>query len=113
MLTGDRNILSSMHRPNGGFYIAEMAKKLPVVAILRAVHEEDVLTKCILGLKECSEKSPCPMHSEYKNIRHRLTQLFETRTIGDLAEEISNGKLFIGNRKMKLSPQMRSRKKTK
>jgi Rrf2 family protein len=113
MLTGDKNIINSMHGPNGGFYITERAKKLPVLAILRAVHEEDVLTKCILGLKECSEKSPCPMHSEYKNIRHRLTQLFETRTIGDFAEEISNGKLFIGNRKMKLSPQMRSRKKTK
>jgi Rrf2 family protein len=113
MLTGDKNVISSMHGPNGGFYITEKAKKLPVLAILRAVHEDDVLTKCILGLNECSEKNPCPMHSEYKNIKHQLTQLFETRTIGSLAEEISKGKLSIGNKKLKLSSQVRSREKTK
>ena len=109
MLTGDK-VLSSMHGPNGGFYITEQSKKLPALSILKAVHEDEVLTKCILGLNKCSEKNPCPMHSEYKNIKHRLTQLFENRTIGDLAEEISKGKLFINNKKLRTSSHTPFRK---
>jgi len=113
ILTGDANIISSMHGPNGGFSITAQAKKLPLLAVLRAVGEDDILRKCILGLKECSEKSPCPMHSEYKNIKHQLTQLFETKTIGDLADEISKGKLLVAGKKIRLSSRRTSGKKIK
>ncbi|MFI5185799.1 MAG: RrF2 family transcriptional regulator [Chitinophagales bacterium] len=101
ILTGNKKIVSSMHGPNGGFFITEKAKKLPVRAVLEAVHEDSVLTKCILGLKECSEINPCPMHAEYKAIRARLTELFEKKTIKKLADEISKGKLSINNRKIR------------
>ncbi|MBL7696986.1 MAG: Rrf2 family transcriptional regulator [Chitinophagaceae bacterium] len=100
-LTKDNKIISSIHGPNGGFYITEKSKQLPVRAVLKAVHEDDVLTKCILGLNECSERKPCPMHNQYKTIKQELIQLFETRTIQNLAEEISKGKLFIGNKEIK------------
>jgi Rrf2 family protein len=98
MLTKDNKVISSAHGPNGGFYITEKAKKLPVRAVLKAVDEDDVLMKCILGLQECSERKPCPMHDQYKHIKRELIYLFESRTIQDLAKEISKGKLFIGNK---------------
>lgn len=98
-LARNNKIIISTHGPNGGFYITEKAKKLPVREVLKAVDDDDILTKCILGLKECSEHKPCPMHAQYKNIKQQLTQLFETKSINDLAEEINKGSLFINNRK--------------
>lgn len=98
-LTKDNKVVSSFHGPNGGFYITDKAKELPVSAILKAVDEDDILTKCILGLKECSERRPCAMHNQYKYIKQELIQLFEARTIQDLASEIRNGNIFIGNGK--------------
>ncbi|HWR33722.1 MAG TPA: Rrf2 family transcriptional regulator [Chitinophagaceae bacterium] len=98
-LTRNNRVVSSVRGPNGGFFLTDKAKKLPVYAVLEAMGEDDVLTKCVLGLKQCSENKPCPMHAQYKTIKHQLIRLFETKTIRDLAAEITNGASFIGNKK--------------
>ena len=90
-LTKDNKIVSSVTGPGGGFYITAKAKKMPVLSILEAMEEDEVLTKCVLGLDQCSETRPCPMHSKYKVIKQQLIQLFERKTIQTLAEEISRG----------------------
>lgn len=90
-LTKDNKIVSSVPGPGGGFYITAKAKKMPVLSILEAMEEDEVLTKCVLGLDQCSETRPCPMHSEYKVIKQQLIQLFERKTIQTLAEEIGRG----------------------
>lgn len=99
LLTKDNKIVSSVRGPNGGFYITEKAKKLPVRSILEVMGEEEVLKKCVLGLVLCSETKPCPMHSEYKVIKQQLVQLFNKKTIQLLVEEISKGARFINNAK--------------
>lgn len=88
LLTKDNKIISSVRGPNGGFFITEEAKKLPVRAILEAMEEEEILEKCVLGLKECSEATPCPMHPQYKLIKQNLKKLFEGKTIQNLADTI-------------------------
>ncbi len=88
LLTRGGKIISSTPGPQGGFFMTAKAKKLPVRAILKAMGEEDILEKCVLGLKECSESHPCPMHGQYKVIKAQLKKLFEAKTIEDLAEEL-------------------------
>ena len=97
LLTKDNKVVSSMRGPNGGFYMTEKSKKLPVRAILEAVGEDYVLRKCVLGLKQCSEINPCPIHSEYKAIRVKLNRLFEKNTIQYLADETSKENIYINN----------------
>ncbi len=98
-LTSGNKIISSVRGPNGGFFISEKSKKLPVYAVLEAMREDEVLNKCVLGLKLCSETKPCPMHAHYKLIKQQLIKLFETKTIQHLADEITTGNSFIGNKK--------------
>ena len=99
-LTG-YNVVSSIKGPNGGFFITDKQKQLSVRTVLQALDEDSVLQKCVLGLNECSENKPCPMHAQYKIIKQQLVQLFESKTIRDLATDISTGAAFINNRKMK------------
>jgi len=96
-LTKDNVIVSSSRGPNGGFYVSEKAKKLPVRSILKAMNEDEVLEKCVLGLKQCSEIQPCPMHAQYKIIKQQLIKLFVTKTIGQLAADIKEGEVYISN----------------
>jgi hypothetical protein len=63
------------------------------------MEEDSVLEKCVLGLKKCSEIQPCPMHYQYKPIRLQLIKLFETKTIEDLAREMTEGAFYINNNK--------------
>lgn len=97
MLTKDNKIVSSARGPHGGFYVTRQAKKLPAKAILEAVDEGEVLKKCVLGLKQCSEIKPCPMHFEYKLIRDQLNRLFQNTTIQHLADEMNKEHIFINS----------------
>jgi Rrf2 family protein len=95
------DVISSIKGPNGGFFITAKQKQLPVRAVLHALNEDTVLEKCVLGLNECSEIKPCPMHAKYKFIKHQLIQLFESKTIDDLAGDINAGVAVINNKNPK------------
>lgn len=99
-LTKDNKIVSSSRGPNGGFFMTEKAKRLPVRSILLAMGEDEVLEKCVLGLKLCSEVQPCPMHAQYKSIKQQLIKLFVQKTIQQLADATKDGEVFITNKKM-------------
>ena len=96
-LSKDNMVISSARGPNGGFYITEKTKKLSARIILQAMGEEERLEKCVLGLKQCSEIQPCPMHAQYKTIRKQIKELFVAKTIQQLAAEIKDGVVFINN----------------
>ena len=97
-LTKDNKVVSSVRGPHGGFYISGKAMKLPARAVLLAMGEDEILEKCVMGLKRCSEKQPCPMHAQYKVIKAQLIELFTAKTIGQLAAEIKDGVVFIKNK---------------
>ncbi len=96
-------VVSSAKGPNGGFFITAKQKKLPVRSVLHALGEDMELEKCVLGLNQCSEKKPCPLHKEYKVIKINLIRLFETKTIQDLAADINNGTSFINNKATRIA----------
>jgi Rrf2 family protein len=97
MLTKDNKIIGSAKGPNGGFYITKQSKKLPARVILEAVKDDGILNSCVLGLRQCSSKNPCPMHAEFKQVRDQLNNLFEKKTIGDLADKMKKNIFFINN----------------
>lgn len=96
LLTKDK-VLHSMRGPNGGFYITEKSKKLPLNSVLKALDDDGILKSCVIGLRNCNQKSPCPMHTEFKEIRDRLNNLFEKTTIGSLVDKGDKFKIFINN----------------
>lgn len=97
-LTRGNTLVSSVRGPNGGFFMTEKAKRLPVRVILDLMGEDSKFQTCILGLKQCSEVKPCPMHFEYKPIKDQLISLFADRSIESLAEDINNEQAFINSR---------------
>jgi DNA-binding IscR family transcriptional regulator len=79
------------------FITSAKSKKLSTRSILKAVDDEGVLKQCVLGLRHCSQKNPCPMHAEFREIRDQLTNLFDNKTIGDLADKMNESRTFINN----------------
>lgn len=98
LLSKGNKLVSSVRGPNGGFFMTEKAMQLPVRSVLDQMGENEVLEKCILGLNKCSETKPCPMHSEYKQIKLNLVRMFETKTIKQLADDLKDGEVYIGNK---------------
>lgn len=91
-------IISSVKGPNGGFYIDPKAKAVLLNDIVRVIDGEDVLHACTLGLKECSDSFPCPIHNDMKAYKDRLREVLKKKTIQQLATELATGKSFLRNK---------------
>ena len=96
-LTRSKNLINSVTGPTGGFYLTDLAKKKSLLYVLTLLEDEGIITGCILGLKECSEKNPCPMHSEYKKIKPQLLDMMDHKTIAELASEMKDPRVVIHN----------------
>lgn len=94
-LSGEAGVICSVRGPNGGFYMTAKAKKFPVRRILKAMDEDSMLEKCVLGLKKCSEATACPMHEQYKSIKQNLLRMFVHTSIEELAQASENGKVLL------------------
>ncbi len=95
-------IISSIKGPNGGFYLDPKAKPVPLTAIVRAIDGEDILHSCSLGLKECSDKFPCPIHNDIKAYKERLRKILKEKTLQELGGDLVKGKTFLKNYRMRL-----------
>ena len=67
-----KKLLNSMKGPNGGFYMNQGNLKSSLADIVKAVDGDSFYKDCVIGLKLCSEKNPCPVHFEYKEIKQNL-----------------------------------------
>lgn len=90
-------IIASLKGPYGGFFIEPFQFDQPIIDIVNAVDGLSVFKECGLGLKQCSERHPCPMHNEYKAIRNKLLKTFETVTVRKLVNTLNEGNSYIHN----------------
>jgi Rrf2 family protein len=101
LLTGEGGLISSTRGPSGGFFITDKQLQKPVRSILQAMDEDRKLVKCVIGLSECSEARPCPLHAKYKSIKAQLISMFDDKTIGQLVIEMEKSSTVVSNRKRK------------
>lgn len=90
-----KGIISSAKGPRGGFYIEEQNLNRPVIQIVEAIDGLEHFSACGLGLHECSDEKPCPIHSEYGALRDGLFNLLSQKTIADFKADIKEGRAVI------------------
>lgn len=88
-------LICSAKGPNGGFYFDEEGLQQPLSAIIKAIDGDQIFTGCAMGLAQCSEKNPCPLHSEFKKIRNQITQMMNHTTIGKFNAQLLEGQLSL------------------
>ncbi len=93
-----QGIVGSVKGPNGGFFLHPQAASIPVIDIVKAIDGDDLFVSCGLGIARCSDKKPCPIHHEYKQIRDRVVAMLTDNTIQQLATGFVNGETFLTKR---------------
>ena len=90
------NIIKSVQGAYGGFEIdKDIIATIKLSQIVEAIDGNSIYLSCGLGLKECSEDHPCPMHDKFKSIRNDLRYMLETTNLDELATGIKNGEAFL------------------
>ncbi|EPR66623.1 RrF2 family transcriptional regulator [Cyclobacterium qasimii] len=90
-----QDLVSSTKGPNGGFYISDDQENMRLLDLVKAIDGDKLFKGCGLGLKQCSESHPCPIHNDYKAIRENLAKLLSEKTIKGLAKEVVSGKATL------------------
>ncbi len=90
-----QEIISSTRGPNGGFYLNDTNRKQPVMKIIDVIDGKEKFNSCMLSLKECDEKKPCPMHKIIYPLKSKLVQDLKRKTIQDLSQEVKSGIAFL------------------
>ena len=89
-------IINSDKGPTGGFSIEkEKLNKIKLSDIVFAIDGDEIYKGCGLGLKNCNELMPCPMHNQFKAIREDLRKMLETSLISTLTIGLDGGLTFL------------------
>lgn len=89
-------IVSSLKGPTGGFIVErDKRTEIKLSHIVTAIDGDQIYTGCGLGLPECSEEKPCPVHHKFAEVRDGLRNMLENTSIDELASDLHNGLSFL------------------
>lgn len=95
ILTKNKLILS-IKGVGGGFEIPiDRILEIKLSQLVNALEGDRVFTGCGLGLSDCSEEHPCPMHDKFKSIRNDLSNMLENTTLEELTLGLKSGETFL------------------
>jgi Rrf2 family protein len=89
------DLLLSMKGPTGGFYLDEQSLQCSLADIVKVIDGDKIFTGCGLGLKQCSETHPCPIHHEFRSVRKGIHTMLENAKLGAFTEELEKKLTFL------------------
>lgn len=90
-------LLDSFRGRLGGFCLREGMQKTSLMQVLLLTEGPDFTKSCILGLKECSDETACPMHFKWKPVKNRIIAMMNDMHLEDLAKAVQTGKYRLAD----------------
>lgn len=87
MLT-KRRLVRSFKGIHGGYELALEAERIPLIEIVNVTDGREFRDSCVLGLPQCDNRNPCPLHEQWKSIRAGVTRMLDETSLADLARVV-------------------------
>jgi Rrf2 family iron-sulfur cluster assembly transcriptional regulator len=78
-------LIRSFKGVRGGYELARSAEKITLGQILAVTPDSDLASSCVLGLSQCDDRDPCPLHDLWKSVRGKIDEMMRGTTLADLA----------------------------
>lgn len=87
-----KNIIVSVKGASGGFIVdPRKLNRLMLEDIVTAIDGSFNENLCVLGMKSCSQKHPCPVHNQYKHIKSDIRAMLENTSLFEMCMELKQG----------------------
>ena len=85
--------------PKGGVALASSADDITLLDVVKAIDGLSFFHDCLLGLGDCEDGRPCPLHQEWGELREKIKVIFEETSLAEMAEKVKNNgfRLAIDN----------------
>lgn len=80
-----RKLVRSFKGLHGGYELARPAEEIKLQDVVECVDGAGIAEGCVLGLDECRDDKPCPLHPRWKVVRAQLQRMLEDNTLESLA----------------------------
>jgi len=88
-----KKILHSSKGPHGGFNLLIPAEKLTLMNIIEAIDGGEFFDSCYVTGERCSFAEPgkrvCILHDDLRKEKDRLSEFFNSKTIGDIVNQVA------------------------
>jgi len=82
-----KRLVRSFKGVRGGYELARAAEKITVSEILAASPDAKHTQTCVLGLDQCDDQNPCPLHSSWTGVRSQINELMKKTSLADMARK--------------------------
>lgn len=90
------DLVSSIKGPKGGFSLSQkQQEEVYLIDVVRCIDGSQTYEGCGLGLSQCSEVKPCPIHFQFKEVRTRLKRMLESTNVAALLGDLEKGETFL------------------
>lgn len=83
-LLAKNGLLSSALGPGGGYTLTKNPEQITIIDIIRSIDSDHAFGQCIMGLKECTDLDPCPLHESWKKAKESLKKDMMNKTLSEL-----------------------------
>lgn len=80
-------LLFSYKGRGGGFKLARPAREIKLLEVIAAIEGPQFGQGCLLGLPECSDDSPCPLHYQWTELKDSILRALEATSIQHVIEK--------------------------
>lgn len=88
-------LISSTKGPYGGFFLTDEDKQHHLWDVVVCIDGGHKFDQCFLGLSQCDDKNPCPVHHLISPFKGKILNHFKEKTINNLVEEMEINNTFI------------------
>lgn len=89
-------IIVASKGPGGGSVMPpRLSRTVKLADIVKVIDGDALYTGCALGLPQCDERRPCPMHDHFLQVREDLRRMLQSTTVHDLATGLKEGSSFL------------------
>ncbi len=74
--------------------LARSPDAILLIDLVRSIDGDQIFTECFLGLPNCGNAVPCPVHDQWATIRTDIAHLLSRTKLSDLATRVNT----YGNR---------------
>lgn len=79
-----RGLLESVTGPGGGYRLKQRPHEITLLDIIQAAEGKETYERCVMGLPQCGELNPCPLHALWKTLRHKICSKLDSKTLDQL-----------------------------
>lgn len=88
-------LVQSMKGRGGGFFFTEDIRKVTLFDVIHVMEGDGLFHRCGIGLRNCSNENPCPIHHDYMKVREEMNRIVRNETIYSLASKVADGKAVL------------------